>query len=472
MDIFLSYSWADTEQADSIDTFFSSIGISVTRDVNSLTYRQSVKSFMSSIRDCDYAIILISNDYLKSPNCLFELIELYKEKEFSEKFLPIINDDTKVYSLEAKSEIVKYWQEKVESTGTLINTLQPTKTISLIEELKHYETIYSEIDSLLSSITDFKNISFSKGTNTNFKDIIEFIGLDNPDIKIEISRIQQVENQELQDIELERLKNSNPGNINILFAEGYINLTQRENYQKAKIRFEEYLKIQKDHAGLNNLGLCLYNLGELDRAENVYQEALGLSSSYETYFNIGNLQAQKKNYDKAIECWLKSVELNPNYSECLFNIGKTYTDMKGDFENGLYYYKKSVDLNPSLREAYNNIASIYIRQNNFKEAAIVLENGLEVNPHDHVAMYNLGAIYANVEGKVSESKSLYRKSIRENSNYISPKIGLAKLLILSGGDYDDAMEMFRDVLKIDPNYDDAKQLLDFLEKRKTTANKT
>jgi hypothetical protein len=137
-----------------------------------LTYRQSVKSFMSSIRDCDYAIILISNDYLKSPNCLFELIELYKEKEFSEKFLPIINDDTKVYSLEAKSEIVKYWQEKVESTGTLINTLQPTKTISLIEELKHYETIYSEIDSLLSSITDFKNISFSKGTNTNFKDII------------------------------------------------------------------------------------------------------------------------------------------------------------------------------------------------------------------------------------------------------------------------------------------------------------
>ena len=96
---------------------------------------------------------------------------------------------------------------------------------------------------------------------------------------------------------------------------------------------------------------------------------------------------------------------------------------------------------------------------------------LNVNPNDYVAMYNLGAIYANVEGKVAESKSLYRKSIRENPNYISPKTGLAKLLVLSGGDYDEALELFRDVLKIDPEYDDAKQLLGFLEKMKTTANK-
>ena len=464
MKIFLSYSWADSKQADSIERFFSSIGISVIRDINDLKYRQHLRSFMSVIRDCDFSIIIVSDDYLKSPNCLYELIELYKEKEFQEKFVPIILDKAKIYSIENKLEVIKYWKEKVELTKNLISTFEPTKTISLIKELKHYETIYSEIDSLLVTISEFKNISFSEGNKTNFKDIIDFIGLENPDVKIEISRIQEIKNEETQDIALEKLKNIYPGNPNILFAQGYINLTQRENYRKAKSFFEDYLKIKIEHSALNNMGLCLQNLKEFDNAKKYYEKALELDSTYETYYNLGSLEAKRENYDKAISYWLKSIEINPNYAISLFNIGKLYTDVKGDFENGMKYYKKAIESDSQLKEAYNNIASIYIRQNNFEKASIYLQKSIEINPNDYVAMYNLGAIYQNINGKQNESKSLYRRSMRENPNYVSPKIGLAKLLILSSGDTEEAKDLFRDVLKLEPENNDIKQMLEYFEK--------
>tara|TARA_R110002049_G_scaffold264606_1_gene440714 strand:- start:181 stop:1575 length:1395 start_codon:yes stop_codon:yes gene_type:complete len=464
MKIFLSYSWADSQKADSIESFFHSIGISVIRDINDLKYRQHLRSFMSIIRDCDYSIIIVSDNYLKSPNCLFELIELYKEKEFQGKFIPIILNKTKIYSIENKLEIIKYWQEKVESTKNIISNFEPTKTISLIKELKHYETIYSEIDHLLVTISEFKNISFSEGNKTNFKDIIEFIGLENPDIKIEISRIQEIKDQETQDIKLEKLKKKYPGNPNILFAEGYINLAQRKNYRKAKSFFEDYLKIEFEHSALNNMGLCLQNLEEFDKAKEYYENALKINSTYETYYNLGSLEAKRKNYDMAISYWLKSVEINPNDAVSLFNLGKLYTDVKGDFENGIKYYKKSIESDSHLKEPYSNIALIYIRQNNFEEASTYLEKSIEINPNDYMAMYNLGTIYQNIKGKQSKSKPLYRQSIRENPNYVSPKVGLAKLLILSGGDNEEAKELFRDVLKLEPENNDIKNLLAYFEK--------
>ena len=419
---------------------------------------------MSTTRDCDYSIMIVSNDYLKSPNCLFELIELSKEKVFHEKFVPIILDDAKIYSVESKLEIIQFWQQKVESTRTLINSFEPTKAISLIEELKHYETIYSEIDHLLSTISGFKNITFSEGNKTRYKDIIEYLGIENPNVKIEISRIQEIKSQEYQDIELDKLKKKFPGNSYILFAEGYINLTQRENHQKAKTLFEEYLKINLDRPGLNNMGLCLQNLGEFDRAEEFYMKALEFEASFETFFNLGNLESKRENYKKAMEHWMKSLEINPNDPTTYYNIGFLYTEVYDDFENGLKYYEKSIECDPHFSSTYVNISSIYVRQGKFENAAECLEKSIELNPDDYMAMYNLGAIYQNVNGKLKEAKSLYRRSIRENNNYLSPKIGLAKLLVLSGGDIDEAKDLLKDVLKIEPTNTLSKQLLEALEK--------
>ena len=47
--IFLSYSWANTNIADEIDKDFQVIGIQFKRDVRDAHYRSSIKEFMQQI---------------------------------------------------------------------------------------------------------------------------------------------------------------------------------------------------------------------------------------------------------------------------------------------------------------------------------------------------------------------------------------------------------------------------------------
>jgi len=73
--IFLSYCHKDKEIADRLDKFFITKNILLTRDVrDALPYSNLIK-YMKTIRDHDYVIPLISDAYLKSTNCMFEVIQ-------------------------------------------------------------------------------------------------------------------------------------------------------------------------------------------------------------------------------------------------------------------------------------------------------------------------------------------------------------------------------------------------------------
>jgi len=76
VNIFLSYSWKDEKKADEIDAFFSGIGIGLTRDKRSIEQWGSIRVFMNSIKYSDYAILIISDAYLKSINCMYEIAQL------------------------------------------------------------------------------------------------------------------------------------------------------------------------------------------------------------------------------------------------------------------------------------------------------------------------------------------------------------------------------------------------------------
>ena len=76
--IFLSYSWKEEKKADEIDTFFSELGIDIKRDKKSIEQWGSIKAFMDSIQNSYYAILILSDAYLKSVNCMYEITQLMK----------------------------------------------------------------------------------------------------------------------------------------------------------------------------------------------------------------------------------------------------------------------------------------------------------------------------------------------------------------------------------------------------------
>ena len=91
--VFISYSSKNKEYADYIDKVFQKNGITLTRDIRDVAFKESFKEFMQRIRDTNFAILVISDDFLKSRNCMYEVVEFLKEKDFKEKLLPVVLDD-------------------------------------------------------------------------------------------------------------------------------------------------------------------------------------------------------------------------------------------------------------------------------------------------------------------------------------------------------------------------------------------
>ncbi len=154
--IFLSYCWADTDNANMIDDYLLEKGIKVTRDIRGVDNWQSLKDFMQTIRDNDFAILLISDSYLKSTNCMYEALEIMKEPRYRTRIFPAVIDAI-IYSTDKQFEYVKYWESRVRILKGNLSTLEYTNGLALGHELKKAEDISRSIADFLVNISDMKN---------------------------------------------------------------------------------------------------------------------------------------------------------------------------------------------------------------------------------------------------------------------------------------------------------------------------
>jgi len=175
--IFLSYSHKNKEIADRVDKFFISKNIRLTRDVRDAPAYSSLKKFMDTIRDHDYVILLISDVYLKSINCMYEVIQFIQEKKYIEKTFPIIIDkQADIFNKVKHIDYISFWQNRYKRFRNKINKLENTGTAQSHVELDKIDRIQSNIGEFLNKIADLKCFPLDELESTNYKAILDKIG--------------------------------------------------------------------------------------------------------------------------------------------------------------------------------------------------------------------------------------------------------------------------------------------------------
>ena len=98
-EIFISYSWREESKkiADELDAAFQAKGITITRDMRDVKYKDRIKLFMENLGRGKCVIVIISKAYLESENCMFELLQIAKHGEFYDRIFPIVLSDAKIY---------------------------------------------------------------------------------------------------------------------------------------------------------------------------------------------------------------------------------------------------------------------------------------------------------------------------------------------------------------------------------------
>ncbi len=162
--------------------------IKISRDIRDVRYKESLSMFMQSIGDHDFIVVIISDQYLKSINCMYEMVEMMRDRKYIEKLLfVIITENDKqyygdsvdipigvdLYSLAGQNEYIKYWKIKETEIREMIKSLDdPVHTKNHVEEIQMVKLIQIGIQSFMDAVSDRKGISLEDMMSSGFSDFI------------------------------------------------------------------------------------------------------------------------------------------------------------------------------------------------------------------------------------------------------------------------------------------------------------
>jgi tetratricopeptide (TPR) repeat protein len=159
----------------------------------------------------------------------------------------------------------------------------------------------------------------------------------------------------------------------------------------ALLYFDRQLEMARDlnnqgeeSVALNNIGLIYRNQGNYDKALECYNKSLQLTASDPSsiatiYNNIGEVYWDKRDKNKAVEYFKKAVEFSQKAGDYhgtavhMLNLGATYTDLK-NFSEAQYYLQKGLlmvqKLGDKYEEAfgYQHFGELYLAENQEKLA--------------------------------------------------------------------------------------------------------
>jgi len=152
--------------------------------------------------------------------------------------------------------------------------------------------------------------------------------------------------------------------------------------------------IIQDLAGyIYNMGNDYNKIGDFDKAIECYKKAVEIKPDYhEALYNMGNAYKKKGDFDKAIECYEKAIKIKPDYHKAFYNIGIAY-DEKEDFDKAIECYKKAVEIKPDYHEALFNMGNAYDEIGEFDKAIECYEKSIKIKPDDYKALFNMGFVY-------------------------------------------------------------------------------
>lgn len=155
--IFLSYCWNDSDEANRIyEYFINNQSIELHRDTIDIRKWGSIKEYMQSINDMDYTILLISDSYLKSANCMYEVLEVMRDRNYRDKIFPAVIYSG-IYNPITRAQYVKHWQDEFSELESTLKEINVQNLGKLNEDLKRRQDISSNIAEFLDVVSDMNN---------------------------------------------------------------------------------------------------------------------------------------------------------------------------------------------------------------------------------------------------------------------------------------------------------------------------
>ena len=177
-EIYLSYGWGGDNEVivDKIYQSFKDKGYTIIRDRVDLGYKGNIKDFMQSIGKGKYVISVISDKYLKSENCMYEMLEIKNRGDMNDRIFPVVLGDAGIYDELQRIDYLKYWDDKVEELKAKIETIKdPVGKVRVYEKINQYADIRRIIDDVTDMLRNMNTLTPEMHLGSDFKPLFDAI---------------------------------------------------------------------------------------------------------------------------------------------------------------------------------------------------------------------------------------------------------------------------------------------------------
>jgi internalin A len=158
----ISYAWTEASKAevDRLCRVASERGIAILRDTTVLRLGDRITRFMQLLSTQDRVFVILSDKYFKSPSCMYELFEIWRNmRGRDDDFLSCVRvykmNDVEIFSVKARATIAAFWKEQFAELDAIVK--QHGASILGDEDFRNYKRMQDfahHIGDILHAVAD------------------------------------------------------------------------------------------------------------------------------------------------------------------------------------------------------------------------------------------------------------------------------------------------------------------------------
>lgn len=187
--IFISYAWGDDtvaghQRARVVDDLCAALGqqgVQVRRDRDEMRPGDLISEFMDRLAEGDFVLVVISDKYLRSDYCMYELFRIYrncadKPDRFLKKVIPIILPDSNIDSLANRLRWAIHWTDQEAQLKPLVEGHLTAVGTEFFRKFKLIGEFARNTSNMLEHLVDkLQPRDFDRQAQEGFAEVLEQI---------------------------------------------------------------------------------------------------------------------------------------------------------------------------------------------------------------------------------------------------------------------------------------------------------